>query len=293
MSELVAVGGAVESAPCRSHSRALTAESLLQQAAPLWSLVRSFASDASGSPAGLQAEPIKKGLSAGTVPPATEQVPPGAIQQPSPSAEDSDPSAGAASSAGSRSSVPKSSATVGTDKPSASAIPAGVDQVSPASSTRAAPTQTSKDDTTQQSEPSTSAPSSRQSMQSVLHDIGDAGQLNKQASKIPDATVSRWQRFKWWVWGTPQQYWSTNQDNADLGRKISNSSEAKDDASSTDLGKGAAKWQRSRWSIADIIASAILRSRITKDEDVARCHFPYVCDTLKAYLVRHGCLRIV
>ena len=108
-------------------------------------------------------------------------------------------------------------------------------------------------------------------MQSVLDEIGDVGQLNKPPNKIPDASVSRWQRFKWWVWGTPQQYW-TNLNNADLGGESSNTTKATDNASSsTDLGKGAKKWQRSRWSVADIIASAILRSRITKDEDVARC----------------------
>ena len=104
-------------------------------------------------------------------------------------------------------------------------------------------------------------------MQSVIDDIGDIGQLNKGSSKTPDASIGRWQRFKWWVWGTPQQYW-TDQVSSRTRSSAADATHAA--ASTTDSVGDSPKWQRSKWSIADIIGSAILRSGITKDEDVAR-----------------------
>lgn len=245
--------------------------------------VRSFASEAAGnSGVGVQAKPIKKGLSAGTVPPATEQVPPALTQKKS-SLQASDPSSSPADPSSSK--VPNSSATVGTDRPSAAAIPAGVDQVPPSSASQATSSQTAQGNITRDNEPSTSATSSRQSMQSVIKDIGDIGQLNQGASSnTPEASTGRWQRFRWWLWGTPQQFW-TFQDNAATGSDSSQTSKSEAEGatdSSTDISGGSKRWQRSRWSIADTIASAILRSGITRDEDVARS-----CDP-SLQLCQHG-----
>ena len=229
----------------------------MQHRASLGWLPRSFASEASGSPvAEVQAKPIKKGLSAGTVPPATDQVPPAAAQHPGPSVHDSHSSTSTADLSGSTRDVRKSSATVGVDRPSAAAVPAGVDQVPPSST---APLASTQHDNSEENDSQT--PASDQSMQSVIDDIGDIGQLNKGSSKIPEASVGRWQRFKWWVWGTPQQYWTYE----DSNRTRSTKADAPDAAASTtDSVGGSSKWRRSKWSIADIIGSAILRSGITK-----------------------------
>ena len=238
---------------------------MLQHKASLGWLARSFASAAPGSPgAEVQAKPIKKGLSAGTTPAATDQVPPEAAQQPGPSMHDSH-SSSTTDSSGSTKNVRMSSATVGVDRPSAAAVPAGVDQVLPTSRAPLSSAQAMKHDDTTAS--SSQTPASDQSMQSVVDDIGNFGQLNKESSKIPDASIGRWQRFKWWVWGTPQQYW-TYQDSERTHTGTADAAHAA--ASTTDSVGSSSKWQRSRWSIADIIGSAILRSGITKDEDVAR-----------------------
>ena len=213
----------------------------------------------------MQAKPIKKGLSAGTRPPATEQVPPAAAQQPGPCVHDSHSSTRTADPSGSAKDVHTSSATVGVDRPSAAAVPAGVDQVPPSSTAPIAPAQTAPRADSKEHYPQT--PASDQSMQSVIDDIGDIGQLNKGSSKTPDASIGRWQRFKWWVWGTPQQYW-TDQVSSRTRSSAADATHAA--ASTTDSVGDSPKWQRSKWSIADIIGSAILRSGITKDEDVAR-----------------------
>ena len=239
---------------------------VLQHKASVGRLTRSFASGPPGSPvAEVQAKPIKKGLSAGTVPPATDQVPPAAVQQPGPSVPDSHSSTSTADPSGSTKDVRTSSATVGVDRPSAAAVPAGVDQVPPSSTASTAPAQTTPHANPKEVDPQTPAPD--QSMQSVIDDIGDIGQLNKRSSKSPEASVGRWQRFKWWVWGTPQQYW-TYQDSRRTRTSTADTAHAA--AGTTGSVVDSSKWQRSRWSIADIIGSAILRSGITKDEDVAR-----------------------
>lgn len=231
----------------------------LQQRHPVGWPTRSFASAASGKPvAETQAEPIKN-LSGGRLPPATEQVPREAAEQPGPSTHA--PASGTTALPRSKKDVGASSATVGVDRPSAAAIPAGVDQVPPSSTAQAASAQTIQHDDPKETDPQTPAPD--QSMQSVMNDIGNLGQLNKGLRKTPDASIGRWQRFKWWVWGTPQQYWTQS-------AHSSNSDATDAAASSADTVGGSSKWRRSKWSIADIIASAILRSGITRDEDVAR-----------------------
>ena len=238
----------------------------LQHKASRGWLTRSFASEVPDSPvADVQAKPIKKGLSAGTTPPATDQVPPAAAQQPGPSVHDSHSSTNTADPSGLIKDVRMSSATVGIDRPSAAAVPAGVDQVPPSSTAPIASAQTTPHANTKESNAQT--PASNQSMQSVIDEIGDIGQLNKGSSKLPDASIGRWQRFKWWVWGTPQQHW-TYQDSSRTGSSTADATHAA--ASTTDSVGDGSKWQRSKWSIADIIGSAILRSGITKDEDVAR-----------------------
>lgn len=236
----------------------------LQQGCSIGWLTRSFASAAPGNPvAKTQAKPSKN-LSGGRVPPAAEQVPREAAEQPGPSAHDSHSSSGTTALPRSTKDVGTSSATVGVDRPSAAAVPAGADQVPPSSTAQAASAQAIHHDDPKETDPQTPAPD--QSMQSVLSDIGNLGQLNKGSSQTPaapNANFGRWQRFKWWIWGTPQQYWTQS--------ARSSSSDATHAAASTANTVGSSKkWRRSKWSIADIIASAILRSGITQDEDVAR-----------------------
>ena len=226
---------------------------------------RSFASNVgSTSDTSMQPKPIKKGLSAGTVPPAAEQVPHEPAQRPSSSAHGTDTSASTASQAGSTSSTPKSSATVGIDRPSASAIPAGVDQVPPSSDTHTASAKSSDDAFQNRA----TSPSASFSQQSGTSNAKDAPNLSQGESQSSAAAVGRWQRFKWWIWGTPQKFWTYQDATPAIDSTKSESTDAA--SSSTDIAGGAGKWRRSKWSIADIIASAILRSGITKDEDVAR-----------------------
>lgn len=240
---------------------------------------RGLASDASTNTGQkTQAKAIKTGLSAGTVPPATEQVPASVEQhqEAAPAATSSNSKTGSGSSS---SQTVRSSAMIGKDRPSASAVPAGVDQVPPSmvSHTASQPSQggLQSDD---QDAPSTSAPQSQQSMQSVMADISDVGQLGKAqpGGNAPSAAsnmqgISRWQRFKWWIWGTPQQYWK-DQDGASSTGNISGSSkgESETSSSSTDVPGSSKEWKRSKYTLGDIIGSAILRSGITKDEDIAR-----------------------
>lgn len=248
---------------------------VLQPKAFAWRMTRSFASTVSGSPEGeVQARPVKKGLSAGTAPPATDQVPFEATQQATsstPAGSSAQPSGSSNSkkaSSGSTKDAHTSSATVGVDRPSAAAVPAGVDQVPPSSTAHTASAHTAPQDDSTATDPPSPAP--KQSMQAVLKDVSDIGQLNQGTSRTSDASdasVGRWQRFKWWIWGTPQQYWTY----ADSNKPHSSTSGAAHAAASTNDSEGPSrKWQRSRWSIADIIGSAILRSGITKDDDVAR-----------------------
>lgn len=239
-------------------------------------MTRSFAGAVYGSPeAEVLAKPVKKGLSAGTAPPATDQVPFGGTQQATsstpagPSTQPSGSSNSRKASSGSTNDAHMSSATVGVDRPSAAAVPAGVDQVPPSSTAHTASAHTVPQDDSTATDPPT--PARKQSMQSVLKDVSDIGQLNQGPSRTPDASeasdaaVGRWQRFKWWIWGTPQQYWT----HPDSNKPHSSTSGAAHAAASTTHDGGPSR-KRSRWSIADIMASAILRSGITKDDDVAR-----------------------
>ncbi|DBA79324.1 TPA: hypothetical protein ACH3X2_007799 [Trebouxia sp. C0005] len=226
-----------------------------------------------------QAKPIKKGLSAGTVPPATEQVPASVEQHPGTAAPNTDLPPGNLDYQ-KPSSVIKSSATVGRDRPSASTVPAGADQIPPSAADHIF-AQSSHGDTSHNDasdEPSTSNPQAQQSMQSVMDDISDIGQVGKtkadskhlsEDSNMPG--TGRWQRFKWWIWGTPQQYW-TDQSNTSSTGDMSGSRKAESHAASgSTVPPGDSKvWRRSKYSLGDIIASAILRSGITKDEDIAR-----------------------
>ncbi len=111
-----------------------------------------------------------------------------------------------------------------------------------------------------------------------MNDISDVGQVEKtkaeskhlsEDSNMPG--IGRWQRFKWWVWGTPQQYWTDQSSTSSTG-DMSGSSKAESHAASgrTDLQGDSKVWRRSKYSLGDIIASAILRSGITNDEDIAR-----------------------
>lgn len=228
-------------------------------------LTRSFASATSGNPeAEAQAKPVQKGLSAGTAPPATDQVPLRAAQQPHRSTPNSGSLHSKTASPGSTKDARTSSATVGVDQPSAAAVPAGVDQVPPSSTGHTASAQTTPNDDSAATNPSTAGP--KQSMQSVINDISDIGQLKQSPGSTSDGPISRWQRLKWWVWGTPQQYWTYE----DSNKKQSSTTDADAAVSTTDNVGSSRKRQRSRWSVADIIGSAILRSGITKDEDVAR-----------------------
>ena len=233
---------------------------------------RSFASEASSDQT--QAKPIKKGLSAGTVPPATEQVPLGSAQQ-----KDLRPDSRDADSLKS-SPVPrpahKDSATVGEDRPSASAIPAGVDQVPPSSHSNAT-SQPAQGTSIPENEPSTSRSAPQQSMQSVISDISSVGKLGTASSSTSsdDSTtsgdssqdsISRWQRFKWWIWGTPQQYWT---DQSSKQEQNSQNFGAASDSDTDSADRQPVK-QRSKWLLGNIFESAIMRTGVIKDEDVAR-----------------------
>ena len=223
-------------------------------------LAKSFASEASGDHN--TSKPIKKGLSAGTVPPAAEQVPPGAVQQKD---SHSVKPAESASKSASGQTTYRDSATVGQDRPSASAIPAGVDQIPPSSHGQ---TNTDKQHASslQDSESRQSSSQSQQPMQSVLSDISEVGKLGSSPSTSlsPDSAqgtqegVSRWQRFKWWIWGTPQKYWTDQ------------SSKAQKPQSSADTPESKAPKQRSGWFLESIFESAIMRTGVIKDKDVAR-----------------------
>ena len=257
---------------------------LLLRPEPCVSWTKSFASEATDAQGqSVPAKPIKKGLSAGTVPPATEQVPHGVLEQQQAQAQGTGKTL---RNTGSTNGLQQHSAAVGKDRPSASSVPAGADQVPP-SSVGHIPSQVVQTGSSNDDEPSTSDSQHPESMDSLITDIEDAGQLGKAPSK-PSAVhsaqpvVSRWQRFQWWIWGTPQQYW-TDQISTDNASSTAQSSKDGPDAASTsntDSPEGSKMWQRSRYSLGDIIGSAILRSGITKDEDVARSALSTLCTAL-------------
>ena len=217
------------------------------------SLAKSVANDASSTSGhNIPARPIKTGLSSGTVPPATEQVP---------------QSAPAADSHGRLANKTQStSATVGKDRPSASAVPAGMDQVPPSLS----PTDGSM---SEGEGPSTSG---REPQQAVMTDFSKDSKAGTMASANEGTSlgISRWQRFKWWLWGTPPQHW-TYEDRTGASGRITETCEADSDAASSTATAAnstadSKARKRSKWFLGDMIGSAILRSGITKDEDVAR-----------------------
>ncbi|KAL0029997.1 hypothetical protein WJX77_012379 [Trebouxia sp. C0004] len=249
------------------------------QPQPFGNWARGFAREAtpSAGQAQSQAKPIKKGLSAGTVPPATEQVP---ASDPGTTASNTDLPASNPDYKKSSSEVSNSSATVGRDRPSASTVPAGADQIPPSSADHIT-AQSSHSDGSQNdasNQPSTSDPQAQQSMHSLMNDISDVGLVGKTEAESKhvseDSNIQgpgRWQRFKWWIWGTPQQYWTDQSNNSSTGN-TSGSRKAESDAASggTGLPDESKVWRRSKYSLGDIIGSAILRSGITKDEDIAR-----------------------
>lgn len=250
------------------------------QPAVIWA--RGFAREATpkAGQAQSQAKPIKKGLSAGTVPAATEQVPASVEQHPGTAASNTDLPASNFNYKTPSSEVTNSSATVGRDRPSASTVPAGADQIppSPADHTTAQSSQGDSPQHDASDEPSTSDPQAQQSMQSVMDDISQVGQVGKTKAESKHLSEDsnmlgsgRWQRFMWWIWGTPQQYW-TDQSNTSSTGDMSGSRKAESHAASggTDLPGDSKVWRRSKYSLGDIIGSAILRSGITKDEDIAR-----------------------
>ncbi len=249
---------------------------------PVVNWARGFAREATpkAGQAQAQAKPIKKGLSAGTVPPATEQVPASVEQHPGTTASNTDLPASNPDYKNPSSEVINSSATVGRDRPSASTVPAGTDQIPPSPADHMT-AQSSEGDSSQNDasdEPSTSDRQAQQSMQSVMDDISDIGEVGKakaeskhlsEDSNMPG--TGRWQRFKWWIWGTPQQYWTDQSSTSSTG-DMSGSRKAESQAASggTVVPGDSKLWRRSKYSLGDIIASAILRSGITKDEDIAR-----------------------
>ncbi len=248
---------------------------------PAVNWARGFAREATpkAGQAQSQAKPIKKGLSAGTVPPATEQVPANVDHPPGTAASSADLPPSNPNYKKPSSEVINSSATVGRDGPSASTVPAGADQIPPSPADRTTALSSQGDSSQHDAdEPSTSNHQAQQSMQSVLNDISDVGQVGKteaenkhlsEDSNMPG--IGRWQRFKWWIWGTPQQYW-TDQNDTSSTSGMSGSSKTESHAASggTDLQGDSKVWRRSKYSLGDIIGSAILRSGITKDEDIAR-----------------------
>lgn len=260
----------------------LSVPALFLHPQPVVNWARGFAREATpkAGEAQSQAKPIKKGLSAGTVPPATEQVPAKVEQHPGTAASNTDLPPGSPDYKKPSSEGINSSATVGRDRPSASTVPAAADQIppSPADHITAQSSQGDSSQNCSSNEPSTADPQAQQSMQSLMDDISDVGQIGKtkaeskhlsEDSNMPG--TSRWQRFKWWIWGTPQQYW-TDQTNTSSTGDVSGSRKGEPHAASggTVLPEDSKVWRRSKYSLGDIIASAILRSRITKDEDIAR-----------------------
>lgn len=227
-----------------------------------------------------QTKPIKKGLSAGTVPPATEQVPASVEEHPGTAASSNDLPASNLNYKKPPSEVINSSATVGRDRPSALTLPAGADQIppSPADHIKAQSPQGDSSQNDALDEPSTSDPQAQQSMQSLMNDISDVGQVGKtkaESKHLPEDSnmlgTGRWQRFKWWIWGTPQQYWTDQSKTSSTGDMSGSHKAESHAASGSTVSPGNSKtWRRSRYSLGDIIASAILRSGITKDEDIAR-----------------------
>ena len=233
-------------------------------------------------------------MTAGTLPPATEQVPP-----------DTQTQVKEQTTAAVQHTLAAASER---ERPDRKAGPAGLDQVpgsmhsdsqeqkaaSPilgrgvganAASAVASASNTDTDTETRQRSPP-DLPASLSTAESGPASVSQQpGQRTAQSGpdlKGQGTLISGWQRFKWLFWGTPPEHWKRGSDTAEpsvssalSGRgqtaKASTSQQASvdggNDASSDAGGQDS---RGSRFSLAAIIERAILRTRVVRDEDVAR-----------------------
>ena len=220
-----------------------------------------------------EAGPIKsKGMTAGTLPPATEQVPPDNSQKPAKEqvAEAVQQTLAAASER---------------DRPASKSGPPGLDQV-PAS---AQPTSSHQEQ--EPAEPIVSTgiganagaasaadqPSASQAATSDAPSSQHHQHIRQQASATADTPLQPggWQRFKWLLWGTPPEHWKRSQQSSEQPKPTvsSHSSNASGNSGipeGTMSGGDGQDERRSRFSLAAVIERAILRTRVVRDEDVAR-----------------------
>ena len=221
-----------------------------------------FATDPS-----LDAKPIKsKGMTAGTLPPATEQVPPDTQTQVKEQATAAVQQTLAAASE--------------RERPERKAGPAGLDQV-PGSmhsdsqhQNAASPILGTGVGANAASASASSADTPDLPASLSAAESGPSG----EDPKGQGTSISGWQRFRWLCWGTPPEYWKRGSNTAEptVSSAVSGNSQPASASSSQQAsveGGGVAGGQDSRggrFSLARIIERAILGTRVVRDEDVAR-----------------------
>ena len=221
------------------------------------------------------AGPIKsKGMTAGTLPPATEQVPPDNSQKPGKeqAAEAVQQTLAAASE---RNRPASKSGPPGLDQVPASAQPTSSHQeqqpaepiVGTGVGANAAAASASDQESASQAAATDTA--SSQHHQPILQQATAAADPHSQASP------GGWQRFKWLLWGTPPEHWKRSQQSVEQPKAFSssNNSNANGSTSTTEgtmSGGDRTDGRKSRFSLAAVIERAILRTHVVRDEDVAR-----------------------
>lgn len=201
-------------------------------------------------------------MTAGTAPPAAEQVPPDNAPTPSSDQE-------------ARAERQTLAAASKEDRPARKSGPPGLEQVPANAQSQAqqpiAGTGTGPNAALGSAVDPSAATQPAEPQASSTQQSEEATQQSTIASKIQQPPASGWQRFKWLLWGTPPEFWKRGQPPvAKPGSPASTSSSKSTAASDAAPDGDGDDVKRSRFSLAGVIQRAILRTRVVRDEDVAR-----------------------
>ena len=215
------------------------------------------------------AGPIKsKGMTAGTLPPAADQVPP-------------DNSTAPVKEQAAATVQRTLAAAAERARPASRSGPPGLDQV-PASAQPGPSNQESQpaDPTVGSDTGAHAAAAPAADQQSAAQDSSQPQQYQAEGNNSDSArqqiAASGWQRFKWLLWGTPPEYWKRGKASSEAQHLSAGSSSSSDSSGTASTASGTAAItdsqdvKKSRFSLAGIIERAILRTRVVRDEDVAR-----------------------
>ena len=215
------------------------------------------------------AGPIKsKGMTAGTLPPAADQVPP-------------DNSTAPVKEQAAATVQQTLAAASERSRPASKSGPPGLDQV---------PASAQPGPSNQEHEPADLTVGSdigANAAAAPAVDLQSAAQVSSQGQQCQakgnnsepagqQTEVSGWQRFTWLLWGTPPEYWKRGKAGSEAQHLSAGDSSSSGSHGTASTASGTAAVtdsqdvKKSRFSLAGVIERAILRTRVVRDEDVAR-----------------------